>query len=367
MATLTVGQLSEAELLKVINAELSKAQGSVDSFDVLVGSGDDCAVLATSDGRYCVSTDVLVQGHHFRTSWSSAEQIGARAAAQNLADIAAMGARPSAVVVGLAMPATTPLPWLEGFTRGLGLTCAQAGAQVVGGDLSGGQNICVSVCVHGDLGGRDPVLRSGAKPGDVLVHAGKLGHSAAGLELLQRCPDFGTVRQREDMERIFWRMDGHTRISQELLSSAFECLTAFRAPQCPLEYGPLLAQCGAHAMMDVSDSLLRDATRIAKASAVAIDIDDPLETDAFTGDVAALRPLAKFLGDFSLVRKWILSGGEDHGLLATLAAADQPKLKGHPQARPIGRILPADGLEAGTVLVAGQPTNLPLGWDHFGN
>ena len=354
MATLTVGQLSEAELLKVINTELSKAQGSVDSFDVLVGSGDDCAVLATSDGRYCVSTDVLVQGHHFRTSWSSAEQIGARAAAQNLADIA-------------AMPTTTPLPWLEGFTRGLGLTCAQAGAQVVGGDLSGGQNICVSVCVHGDLGGRDPVLRSGAKPGDVLVHAGKLGHSAAGLELLQRCPDFGTVRQREDMERIFWRMDGHTRISQELLSSAFECLTAFRTPQCPLEYGPLLAQCGAHAMMDVSDSLLRDATRIAKASAVAIDIDDPLETDAFTGDVAALRPLAKFLGDFSLVRKWLLSGGEDHGLLATLAAADQHKLKGHPQARPIGRILPADGLEAGTVLVAGQPPNLPLGWDHFGN
>lgn len=211
------------------------------------------------------------------------------------------------------------------------------------------------------------MLRTGAKPGDVLVHAGKLGHSAAGLELLQRCPDFGAVRKREDMERIFWRMDGHTRISQELLSSAFECLTAFRAPQCPLEYGPLLAQCGAHAMMDVSDSLLRDATRIAKASAVAIDIDDPLETDAFTGDVAALRPLAKFLGDFSLVRKWILSGGEDHGLLATLAAADQPKLKGHPQARPIGRILPADGLEAGTVLVAGQPPNLPLGWDHFGN
>lgn len=292
MGTLTVGQLSEAELLKVINAELADAQGSVDSFDVLVGSGDDCAVLTTSDGRYCVSTDVLVQGHHFRTSWSSAEQIGARAAAQNLADIAAMGAHPSAVVVGLAMPATTPLPWLEGFTRGLGSTCAQAGAQVVGGDLSAGQNICVSVCVHGDLRGRDPVLRSGAKPGDVLVHAGKLGHSAAGLELLQRCPDFGSVRQREDMERIFWRMDGHTRISQELLSSAFECLTAFRAPQCPLEYGPLLAQCGAHAMMDVSDSLLRDATRIAKASAVAIDIDDPLETDAFTGDVAALRPLA---------------------------------------------------------------------------
>ena len=226
MATLTVGQLSEAELLKVINAELSKAQGSVDSFDVLVGSGDDCAVLTTSDGRYCVSTDVLVQGHHFRTSWSSAEQIGARAAVQNLADIAAMGAHPSAVVVGLAMPTTTPLPWLEGFTRGLGSTCAQAGAQVVGGDLSAGQNICVSVCVHGDLRGRDPVLRTGAKPGDVLVHAGKLGHSAAGLELLQRCPDFGSVRQREDMERIFWRMDGHTRISQELLSSAFECLTS---------------------------------------------------------------------------------------------------------------------------------------------
>ena len=126
MGTLTVGQLSEAELLKVINAELADAQGSVDSFDVLVGSGDDCAVLATSDGRYCVSTDVLVQGHHFRTSWSSAEQIGARAAAQNLADIAAMGAHPSAVVVGLAMPATTPLPWLEGFTRGLGSTCTQA-------------------------------------------------------------------------------------------------------------------------------------------------------------------------------------------------------------------------------------------------
>src|SRR5690606_5267705 len=109
---------------------------------------------------------------------------GARAAVQNLADVAAMGARPTALVVSLVVPGNVPAAWVEGLARGLAAACAPVGAAVVGGDLSGGDALVVAVTAHGDLEGRAPVVRSGARPGDVVAHAGVRGRSAAGLALL---------------------------------------------------------------------------------------------------------------------------------------------------------------------------------------
>ena len=177
-----MAELGEAGLLAVITPLLPASPVQV------VGNGDDCAVLAAPDGRYVVSTDVLVEGHHFRTDWSGPEQVGRRAAAQNLADAAAMGARSVALVVSLVLPGDTPVSWVEGLARGLGEECRKAGAGVVGGDLSAGESIVIAVTVHGDLEGREPVLRSGAprgprrRPGPERGRAGAAGgRSGAGL------------------------------------------------------------------------------------------------------------------------------------------------------------------------------------------
>ena len=148
---ITVADLTEEELLAAFTPLLPGTRRA------LVGNGDDCAVLTAPDARYCVSTDVLVEGHHFSTDWSSAQEIGARAAAQNLADVAAMGARPVALVVGLVLPLSTSLTWIQDLARGMARACDRIGAGVVGGDLSAGEGLVIAVTVHGDRGGRSPI------------------------------------------------------------------------------------------------------------------------------------------------------------------------------------------------------------------
>ncbi|EYR61954.1 thiamine monophosphate kinase, partial [Actinotalea ferrariae CF5-4] len=175
---MTVADLGEDALLARVFPLLGAGSAT------LVGPGDDAAVVAAPDGRVVVSTDLLVEGRHFRRAWSGGEEVGRRAAVQNLADVAAMGARPTALVVGLVVPPDAPVDWVLGLARGLDAVCAPLGVGVVGGDLSGGTELVVAVTVHGDLEGRAPVLRSGARPGDVVAHAGVLGRSAAGFAWL---------------------------------------------------------------------------------------------------------------------------------------------------------------------------------------
>jgi len=269
-----------------------------------------------------------------------------------------MGARPVALVVGLVMPASTPVGWVRDFARGLAQGCEPCGAGVVGGDLSGGDSLIVSVTVLGDLEGRAPVLRSGARPGDAVVHVGTLGRSAAGLALLSAGSDCASG-------------SGAVVHSGQEHPQAWACIEAFRAPTPPLAAGRDLARAGATSMLDVSDGLLRDAGRIARASGVVIDLDDPgdLPDASFLEPVAALVSGCDGSAAHALARSWLLTGGEDHGLLATVPAHALDRLPAG--ARVIGRVLSPQSSPARVlghrpgVLLAGEPAQEHTGWDHF--
>jgi thiamine-monophosphate kinase len=258
-----------------------------------VGPGDDAAVLRTTDGRVVATTDVLVEGRHFRRDWSSAEDIGHKAAAANLADVAAMGGVATALLVGLACPPDTPTAWLEGIATGLAEECAPLGAAVVGGDTVAtapdSSAVVLSVTALGDLGRRAPVLRSGARPGDVVALAGRLGWSACGLAVLRR---------------------GFT--------SPLAAVAAHRRPTPPYAAGPAAADAGAHAMCDVSDGLLSDAAHLATASGVVLDLDRPALVRTCLEPAGPLQQVGSALGVDPMA--WVLTGGEDHALVATFPA-----------------------------------------------
>jgi thiamine-monophosphate kinase len=287
-----------------------------------VGPGDDAAVLRVPDGRVVATTDVLVEGRHFRRDWSSAEDVGHKAAAANLADVAAMGGVATALLVGLACPPDTSTAWLEGVATGLAAECAPLGAAVVGGDTvaaaPGSSAVVLSVTALGDLGGRAPVLRSGARPGDVLALAGRLGWSACGLAVLRR---------------------GFT--------SPAAAVAAHRRPSPPYAAGPAAADAGATAMCDVSDGLLADAGHLARDSGVVIDVDRAALVRATLEPPGPLQQVAGALGGDPLA--WVLTGGEDHALLATFpAGAALPE-----GWAAIGAVHEANG--APGVLVGGEP------------
>lgn len=314
----TLGQIGEFGLINRV-ARTAK-QGRA----VLLGPGDDAALVGTPDGRVVASTDLLVEGRHFRRDWSTGYQVGRKAAAQNLADIAAMGGVGTALLVGFATPADLPLSWAKELAAGLADESALVGASVAGGDTVGSDTLLIAVTALGDLQGRPPVTRAGAHPGDVVAYAGGLGWSACGLELLLR------------------GVDGPER-----------ALARHRSPEPPYEQGPAAASAGATAMLDISDGLLADLGHIAEESGVAIDLDPA----AFPID-AELRETAARLG--VEVLDWVLTGGEDHALAACFpAGAELP-----PGWHVVGRVTERDG-DSRLVTVAGRPWSGTAGWEHF--
>ena len=175
----TLGDVGEEGLLAAIFPLLPGGPG------VLVGPGDDTALVRTPHGSVLVTTDAMVRGRDWLDLWSTGADVGAKAVAQNLADIAAMGGVPSGLLVTLVADPRTSLRWVQEFTAGLAQAAREAGVPVVGGDLSSAPEgvLVVSVTALGDCEGRQPVCRSGARAGDVLAVSGSLGHSAAGLSL----------------------------------------------------------------------------------------------------------------------------------------------------------------------------------------
>ena len=304
-----------------------------------LGSGDDCAVVGAPGSRFVVTTDVLVEGEHFTRDWSTGAEVGARAAAQNLADVAAMGARPTSLVVSMVLPPELEVAWLEDLAGGLGAEAYQAGAGVVGGDLSRGPVLVISVTAHGALAGA-PITRSGASSGDTLAIAGTLGRSAAGLSALESGAVAASLH------------------GAQVPTPFQEPVALYRSPRPPLEAGLLAAQRGATAMMDVSDGLVVDATRLAEASNVALDIT----RYGLHDDLAALEKVGNALGVDP--QQWVLHGGEDHSLLVTFP----PYVLVTAPFRTIGTVGDfaegRGGRDRSRVTLDGTP--LTGGFDHFG-
>lgn len=310
----TLGELGEFTVIDRLVAGRPVAAG------VRLGPGDDAAVVDAPDGRVVVTTDMLVEGRHFRLDWSTPHEVGRKAVAQNAADVEAMGARVTALVVAFGAPVGTAVAAVQEFADGMWAEAAPLGAGIVGGDMVASPQWVVSVTALGDLGGRKPVLRSGARPGSVIAVAGELGRSAAGLALQRNGIDgFDELRQRH------------------------------RTPRPPYGQGRNAADAGAQAMTDVSDGLLADLGHMAAASAVVMDLDP----DAVRADVDAVAPGAAAAG----ADPWalVLAGGEDHALVACFPG---PLPEGW---RRIGVV--RTGVPG--VLLGGREWSGPAGWQSF--
>jgi thiamine-monophosphate kinase len=284
---------------------------------VLIGPGDDAAVLRVRTGHVVVSTDLMVEGRHFRRDWASAEDVGHRAAAQNLSDVNAMGGVATSLTIGLAAPADLPVQWALDFARGFADEAALVGASVVGGDLTRSDQLVIAVTVLGACT-QAPVVRSGAQPGDVLALVGRQGWAAAGLAVLGR----GFRSPRVLVE-------------------------AYRRPEPPYGAGPVAAEAGATAMIDISDGLLAEARHLAEESGVAIDV----RRGAFA-IAEPLQAVGAALGADPL--QFVLGGGDDHALLATFSGAV-----------PEGWLVIGTVTEGEGVTVDGGEYDGPTGWTHF--
>ncbi|MEO5874787.1 MAG: thiamine-phosphate kinase [Streptosporangiaceae bacterium] len=296
-----IGELGEFGLIRAVTRGLPQGPA------VELGPGDDAAVVGVPDGRVVATSDLLVQDRHFRLDWSTGWDVGRKAAAQNLADVVAMGARPTALLVGFGGPPETPVEWVEALYAGLREECDLVGASIVGGDVVRSPTITIAVTALGDLAGAAPLLRSGARPGDVVAVCGRLGFSAAGFELLAA------------------GLDG-------------PLADAHRRPRPPYAAGPEAVRLGATSLLDVSDGLVQDLRHIAAASGVRIELS--------TG----LLPTAP-----GVTLEHVLTGGEDHAFAGTF-----PSAQGLPERwRVIGSVAEGEGLTVDGSAFGGG------GWDHF--
>ncbi|MBE9374424.1 thiamine-phosphate kinase [Saccharopolyspora sp. HNM0983] len=310
----TVAQVGEFGLIDRVTSGRDHSAGT------LLGPGDDAAVLAAPDGRVVAATDVLVEQVHFRFDWSTPRQVGRKAVAVNLSDIAAMGAVPTGLLVGLGCSPETPAEVIDELAAGMWEEAQQVGIGLVGGDMVSAQAVTISVTALGDLRGRVPVTRAGARSGDVLAVAGRLGWAAAGLAVLGRG-----------------------------FRSPVAVVGAHRVPEPPYAAGPAAAAAGATSMIDISDGLLADLGHIAAASGVGVDVrTDQLPVPQRLSEVASA------LG--ADARHWVLTGGEDQALAATF---------------PPGAELPEGWTAVGAVdegagvTVDGREYEGGSGWEHW--
>jgi thiamine-monophosphate kinase len=278
-------------------------------------------VLSVGEAVVC-SVDVLVENVHFKRNWSEARDVGRKAVAVNVADLEAMGARATGLLVGLSAPPELAASWALEFADGLRSECAAAGVSLLGGDVTQARDITIAVTVLGTLEGREPVRRSGARTGDVVAVRGRLGWAAAGLAVLGR--GFRSPRAAVEAQRV---------------------------PEVPYGAGAVAAAAGATAMIDISDGLLADLGHVARASGVTIDlVRDSFEVPEPLRVVAVATNTDPYL--------MILTGGEDHALVATFADR---------AAVPEGWLVIGAVIAAGDqpVLVDGAEWESPTGYDHF--
>ena len=281
---------------------------------VLVGIGDDAAVVAGSS-QQVFSTDMAVEGVHFRSEWSSAFEIGRRITAANIADVLSMGARCEYLLAAVSLTGSEELSWVENLAQGMKAEAGKAGAIIVGGDITRATSITIAMTAVGSTS--HPILRSGAQLGDGIFLSSLPGWSAAGLHLLMH------------------ELPTTSEISKRAISE-------FRAPTLDYE----IDFSSATSMSDISDALLIQATQMATASEVSFKIDTEL-----ISQIPEFSELNLLAHEVSVdVWEWILGGGEDHVFLAT--GENLPGVR-------IGTIVEGSGISGIEMKKA------PVSWSHF--
>jgi thiamine-monophosphate kinase len=327
--------LSEDELIAAIARVADRHPG------VVVGIGDDAAVLGPSVGEQVLTTDLLIEHVHFERDAITPHDLGAKAITVNVSDVAAMGASPRAALVSIALSPDVEASWVMELYGGIHDICSEHAMFLVGGDTNRGDVVVVSVTVVGEVAPGRAVTRSGARPGDAICVTGWLGAAAGGLAL-SRADAAATALSRPWGRAL---------------------LDALSRPVARVGEGQTLARCGASAMMDLSDGLARDLSRLCAASGVGARLG--------MGDLPvspALLEAAPFLGLDAL--GLAIGGGEDYELLATLAPEDAERARDDLADRfgvpltVVGAVVEGSGLVA--VHADGRETPLaPSGWDHF--
>jgi thiamine-monophosphate kinase len=329
--------LSEKEII----AGIRRQQGGVGSAELLVGIGDDCAVIRRGNALVeLITTDTLVEMVHFDPAWHGPELLGRKAAAVNLSDVAAMGGRPRYAMLSLALPGDFSETWFALFMRGFQAGLAEHETLLIGGDtVKSAGGAVISVTVLGEAAEQEVLLRSTARPGDLVMVSGALGDAAAGLEICRRGKPGG--------ENPAWR---------QLTAAHLDPV-----PEIPL--GRVLAESGlVNAMMDISDGLATDLAHLCRESEVAAEIDKeslPMSE--------AMRDAARTLACDPV--SWAIGGGEDYRLLFTVPAGQGEELSTEVQNKlgrkitVIGRIVEGEGV---TLLDGGQRLDITdRGYDHF--
>ena len=302
--------LSEADYVTRIQKVLEKYQAPVDL-------SDDCAYLR--ENTALITTDALVEGVHFDLERDSLEQIGAQAAVANLSDVASSGGLPGWLVWSVILPPNFPVESFEQICEGFVKTAAQCGAKVVGGNLTVKKMpLTLAVTAGGDLAGKAPLLRSQAKEGDDLYVSGLVGDAG----LIFTCPN------AKDFD---------------------ELLLARHAWRPHFKEAALLTQTkGCHAAMDISDGLCLDASRMAKASGLVVEID------------SSLIPTSELYKKHLSTPIPAMTGGEDYVLL--FASNEKPPFNAYR----VGKFRkPMSTESAGTLLVDGEKPTFSLGYDYF--
>jgi len=302
---------SESEVIALLAQVFASSNPNLE-----VGIGDDAAVIRTSS-RTVITTDMAVEGVHFRLEWSSAFEIGRKITAANLADVFSMGAKPTFLVVAVSLTGNEDLEWIKNLAKGIAFEANLVGATVVGGDLAKGAAVTIAITALGEV--ETAILRSGAQVGDRIYLSNLTGWSRAGLAILEK----GLPVESDSAKRA---------------------VAAFRAPTLNYAYAANLTK--ATAMSDVSDSIITQAEQMAAASNVKFNLDFKLFQEA--ADFSELRGLSEELK--VSVADLILGGGEDHVFLAT------------------GKVLP--GLLIGNVTAGGGLSvsgneKAPDTWRHF--
>ena len=311
-----------------------------------VGIGDDAAVLAVTPGSSLLATtDLVIEDVHFRRAWATPADIGWKAMAVNLSDIAAMGGIPRWALIALAVPGDTPAAAVEVLYGGMREAAAPHGVAIVGGDTSHSpRGWFINVTLLGEHPGR-PSLRSTARPGDAIALTGALGRSAAGLTVLEMGPEGARRRGLPD-------------------AVIEEVTRAHLRPRARVAEGQWLgAARGVHAMLDCSDGLATDLGHICRESAVGarVALD---RVPIASGAVAAARALGHD------PMQWATSGGEDYELLLTCDPGDVERLSDdlrRSSGTPLTVIGEIEAGRSGIVWIGadGSPAILPAGFEHF--